>query len=125
MRVAAVLNRLPPHLAPPADDREIRAQPVAAGGVHLEHASSPGCGAQDGADLGFVVSLDVRWRPLGPVALRIIEVSERFERLPAVDHGQDLAQVLPGRRRKVEAFAISELARINHVSIEPDAVDRA
>src|SRR6266851_1607197 len=43
--VAPVLLRLPAHLAPPAHDRDVRAERAASGRVHLEH--TPGASARD------------------------------------------------------------------------------
>src|SRR5260370_39282250 len=58
--VAPVLHGLPAHLAPPAHDRDVRAERAAAGGVHLEHPAGSSARDEDGADLLFVILLSIR-----------------------------------------------------------------
>src|SRR5207248_11796130 len=122
--VAAVLHGLPPHLAPPANHRDVRAEKPTAGGVHLEHTPCPRGGAQDGADLRLEILLPIRRSVLWPVALRIVEVRERLEGLAALDHGQDLSEVVPACRSKVDTRTFPQLARVDRLAAELDAVDR-
>ncbi len=50
-------------------------------------------------------------------------MGERLERLPAVDHGQRLAEVLADRGWKIEPRPLAELAGVEHLAVEADAVD--
>src|SRR5207237_7536176 len=81
-------------------------------------------GAQDGADLRLEILLPIRRSVLRPVALRIVEVRERLEGLAALDHGQDLSEVVPACRSKVDTRTFPQLARVDRLAAELDAVDR-
>src|SRR5206468_297017 len=74
--VAAVLDRLAADLAPPAHDREVRAEHGAARGVHLQHASRASRRLEDVAN-GLLEVPFVVGRGAGrPVALGVVEVSK-------------------------------------------------
>src|SRR5712691_12605796 len=122
--VAPVLHSLPAHLAPPAHDRDVRAEDVTAGRVHLQDAAGASAGDEDGADLLFVVLFAIRRRARDPVSLGVVEMREGLEGLAAVDHRPRLAEVLANGDREVETGAIAELARVEEVAFQPDAVDR-
>src|SRR5207245_3761685 len=59
---------------------------------------------------------------LGPAPLGIVEVRQRLERRVALAHGQDLSQIGPGGRDKVEALPFGKLARIDDLALDFDAV---
>ena len=49
-------------------------------------------------------------------------MSDRFEGLVALDHGQDLSQIGPGGGDKVEALPFGKLARVDDLALDFDAV---
>src|SRR5207247_7600233 len=102
VRIAAVLHGLPAQLSPPAHDGQVRAQPVAARRVHLQHAPRAGRSLEHLANLWLEVLLLIWWRAFLPVPLRIVEMRERLERLARLEHRQHLAEVRPGCGRQVD-----------------------
>src|SRR5439155_629718 len=88
-----------------------------------EHPARAGAGGQDGANLLLVVRLAIGRGALDPVALGVVEVRERLERLAAVDHRERFAEVGADRGGEVEAFALPELAGVEVLAVEPYAVD--
>src|SRR5438034_10962318 len=71
VRIAAVLHGLPAQLSPPAHDGQVRAQPVAARRVHLQHAPRAGRSLEHLANLWLEVLLLIWWRAFLPVPLRV------------------------------------------------------
>src|SRR2546427_267131 len=112
VRIAAVLHGLPAQLSPPPHDSHVRAQPVAARRVHFQHAACSSGSLQHLANLRLEVLFLIWRRSLDPVALRVVEMGERLERLVRLEHREHLAEGLPCGRSQVDAYAISQLRSI-------------
>src|SRR5439155_27088326 len=93
--------------------------------VTLQRAACSSGILQHLANLSLEVLLLIWRRSLDPVALRVVEMGERLERLVRLVHREHLAEVLPGSRSQVDAFAVSQLAGIDDLALQLHAVDRA